>query len=207
MAPPAWIHMYRATGEKKYLDFMAREWKATTEYLFDPEEHLYFRDSSYFPTPGQKGPKTFWSRGVGWAFAGNARVLEYLPEDHPDYDLHVETFRKLAARIVQLQKDDGLWSPSLLDAEGFPQKETSGSSFHCFALAWGINKGLLDRETYQPPTLKAWRALVQCVDDQGVLRHVQPTGAKPEKFDPDHSAVYGTGAFLLAGTQVYDLLD
>jgi rhamnogalacturonyl hydrolase YesR len=205
MAPPAWIQMYHATGEKKYLDFLAREWKATTDYLFDPRVHLYYRDSSYFPKDGQ-ARKIFWSRGVGWAFAGNARILEYLPKDHPDYPRHVEVFRKLAARIVKIQKPDGLWSPSLLEADRFPAKETSGSAFHCFALAWGINHGLLDARTYRPAAIRAWQALVDCVDEDGVLRHVQPPGAAPERFPPDSSAVYATGAFLLAGSEIHELL-
>jgi rhamnogalacturonyl hydrolase YesR len=206
MAPPTWLRMYKATGEEKYLDFMTEEWKATTDFLLDAEDHLYYRDSRFFPSEADAGEKVFWSRGVGWAFAGNARVLEMLPADHPDYELHVETFRKMAAKLVEIQKDDGLWAPSLLEPERYPAKETSGSAFFCYGLAWGLNAGLLEDARYRRAARRAWRGLVDCIDDEGVLRHVQPIGAKPEDFNPRSTGVYATGALLLAGTQMHELV-
>jgi hypothetical protein len=46
---------------------------------------------------------------------------------------------------------------------------------------------------------------VNCVTPDGKLEHVQPIGADPKKFDPTHSDVFGVGAFLLAGSEVYRL--
>ena len=57
MGPPALIRLYAVTGEQKYLDFMVQEWKATSDYLFDKEEHLYFRDNSYFKKQEANGKK------------------------------------------------------------------------------------------------------------------------------------------------------
>ena len=48
MAPPVWAKLARITGETKYLDYMNKEWWATTDYLYDTKEHLYFRDDRYF---------------------------------------------------------------------------------------------------------------------------------------------------------------
>ncbi len=44
MAPPAMARISVATGERKYLDFMNKMWWDTTEFLYDTEEHLYYRD-------------------------------------------------------------------------------------------------------------------------------------------------------------------
>jgi rhamnogalacturonyl hydrolase YesR len=85
-------------------------------------------------------------------------------------------------------------------------KETSGSGFFTFGIAWGINYGLLDRAKYEPIVRKAWAALVGCVTPEGKLEHVQPIGADPKKFQPTDTEVYGTGAFLLAGSEVYRLV-
>ena len=52
---------------------------------------------------------------------------------------------------------------------------------------------------------KAWSALVACVAPDGKLTHVQPIGADPKKFSADATEVYGVGAFLLAGSEVYRL--
>ena len=112
----------------------------------------------------------------------------------------------MAARILALQQGDGLWRASLLDPESYPGGEVSGSGFYCYALAWGINNGLLDRQTYQPAVQKAWRALTQCVDNNGRVGWVQPIGADPRKnFNAESWEVYGTGAFLLAGSEVIKL--
>ena len=37
----------------------------TSDYLYDPAEQLYFRDSRYFPPREANGKKVFWSRGNG----------------------------------------------------------------------------------------------------------------------------------------------
>jgi unsaturated rhamnogalacturonyl hydrolase len=72
-----------------------------------------------------------------------------------------------------------------------------------YALAWGVNHGLLDRRKFEPAVRKAWAALVSCVDPDGKLTHVQPIGSDPKKFADDSTEVYGVGAFLLAGSELY----
>ena len=114
-------------------------------------------------------------------------------------------FQEMAEKIASLQREDGLWRSSLLDPDAYPLQETSGSGFYTFALAWGINRGLLPRPTYEPVVRRAWQGLVDCVTPDGKLEHVQPIGADPKKFDPTWSDVYGVGAFLLAGSEVYRL--
>jgi unsaturated rhamnogalacturonyl hydrolase len=203
MGPPAWARLYAVTGEKKYLDFMIREWWATSDSLFDKDEHLYFRDQSYFDKREANGKKVFWSRGNGWVMGGLVRVLQVLPSDHPERKRFVEQFQQMAGSLVACQQGDGLWRSSLLDPASYPIPETSGSGFYCYALAWGVNQGLLDREKFDPVVSKAWAGLVAYVTEDGMLTHVQPIGADPKKFDPNLSEVYGVGAFLLAGSELY----
>ena len=203
MGPPAWTRLYAVTGEKKYLDFMIQEWWATSDFLFDKEEQLYFRDKSYFAKKEANGKKVFWSRGNGWVMGGLVRVLQVLPSDHPERKRFVEQFQQMAEKLIACQQADGLWRSSLLDPESYPNPETSGSGFFCYALAWGVNQGLLDRAKFEPVIRKAWAGLVGCVAEDGKLTHVQPIGADPKKFDPNLSEIYGVGAFLLAGSELY----
>jgi rhamnogalacturonyl hydrolase YesR len=205
MGPPVWARMFAATHDQRYLEFMDREWKATSDKLYDPTEHLYFRDSTYFEKREANGKKVFWSRGNGWVLAGLARVLEVMPPDYPQRKFYEQQFKEMAARIASLQPPDGLWRPSLLDPESYPLPETSGSGFFTFGMAWGINHGLLGRAQFEPVVRKGWNALVQSVTPKGKLEHVQPVGSDPKKFDPTHSDVYGVGAFLLAGSEMYRL--
>ncbi|HTQ51561.1 MAG TPA: glycoside hydrolase family 88 protein [Candidatus Acidoferrales bacterium] len=203
MGPPTWVRLYTATGDERYLDFAVTNWWRTTDYLYDKDEHLFFRDSTFFQKREANGKKVFWSRGNGWVIAGLVRVLQYLPTNHPDRPHFEQLFDDMAAKIVILQQPDGLWRASLLDPEDFPAKETSGSGFFTYALAWGVNQGLLDRATYEPAVRKGWAALVDCVGANGKLTHVQAVGGAPATFAPDSTKPYGVGAFLLAGSEVY----
>ncbi len=67
------------------------------------------------------------------------------------------------------------------------------------ALAWGVEQ----KTQFEPAVLKAWAALVSCVDGKGKLTHVQPIGTDSKRFTPESTEVYGVGAFLLAGSEVY----
>jgi rhamnogalacturonyl hydrolase YesR len=203
MGPPTWVRLYAATGDKGYLDYAVSNWWRTTDYLYDTNEHLFFRDSTYFNKREANGKKIFWGRGNGWVMAGLVRVLQYLPTNHPDRPRFEQLFKQMAEKILTLQQPDGLWRSSLLDPRDFPLKETSGSGFFTYALAWGVNQGLLDRAKFEPAIRKAWSALVSCVNADGKLTHVQPIGADPKNFAPDSTEPYGVGAFLLAGSEVY----
>ncbi|HKW27812.1 MAG TPA: glycoside hydrolase family 88 protein, partial [Verrucomicrobiae bacterium] len=203
MAPPTWVRLYAATGDERYLNFAVTNWWRTTEFLYDKEEHLFFRDSTYFDKHEANGQKIFWSRGNGWVMAGLVRVLQYLPTNHPDRPRFEQLFKDMAAKVVALQQPDGLWHASLLDPKDYPEKETSGSALFTYALAWGVNQGLLDRVTFEPAVRKGWTALVDCVGADGKLTHVQPPGADPKSFDADSTEPYGVGAFLLAGSEIY----
>ena len=203
MAPPAWLRLYAATDDTRYLDFAVTNWWRTTDYLYDKDEHLFFRDSTFFKKKEANGQKVFWSRGNGWVFAALPRMLQYLPANHPDRPRFEQLFKDMAQKILACQQPDGLWHSSLLDPASFPLKETSGSGFFTYGLAWGVNQGLLDRATYEPAVEKAWTALVGCVAKDGKLTHVQPVGADPRNFADDSTAPYGVGAFLLAGSEIY----
>lgn len=207
MAPPAWLELARATGDKRYLDFAVSKWWVTSEYLFDREERLFFRDSSFFTRREPNGRKVFWSRGNGWVVSGLARMLDLLPKDHPSRPRFEEQFKVLAARILECRQPDGLWRASLLSPETFPQPESSGSAFFCHALAWGVNRGLLPREPYAAAALDTWSALAALVRPDGRLTRVQPVGSSPESFKPDHTEPYGVGALLLAGAEIHRLLQ
>ncbi len=202
MGPPAWVRLYSATGDTRYLDFAVTNWWRTTDYLYDKGEHLYFRDSTFFDKREANGKKVFWSRGNGWVMAGLVRVLQYLPTNHPDRPGFEALFKDMAASVLACQQSDGLWHSSLLDPASYPLKETSGSGFFTYALAWGVNQKLLDGAKFEPAVRKAWGALVGCVDANGKLTHVQPIGSDPRKFDENATEIYGVGGFLLAGSEI-----
>ncbi|HEU6447117.1 MAG TPA: glycoside hydrolase family 88 protein [Verrucomicrobiae bacterium] len=205
MAPPAWLRLYAATGDERYMNFAVSNFWRTTDSLYDKDEHLFFRDNTYFDKKEANGKKTFWSRGNGWVFAGIVRCLQYLPMNSPERPRFEKLFKDMAEKIISCQQPDGMWRASLLDPEAFPMPEASGSALFTYGLAWGVNQGLLDRAKYEPAVRKAWPALVDCVNADGKITHIQPAGSEPVKFDAESTQPYGGGVFLLAGSEVYKM--
>jgi rhamnogalacturonyl hydrolase YesR len=202
MSPPALARLSKATGDTRYLDYMDRQWWQTSTHLYDPATHLYSRDASYLDRHEKNGAKLFWSRGNGWVLGGLARVLPYMPADYPSRPRYVAQFREMAQAVAAIQGKDGLWRSGLLDTAAYPHPEVSGSAFFTFALAWGINEGILDRKTYEPVVAKAWRGMLTHIYADGRLGSIQKVGAAPGELSPGGSYVYGVGAFLLAGSEV-----
>lgn len=108
---------------------------------------------------------------------------------------------EVASRVLYkgLQADDHV-NPSLLI---LPDGRIM--AFFCYALAYGVRSGLLDRDEYEPAVYKAWKALVSAVYPDGKLGWVQPIGEDPRDVTAEMTEVYGVGAFLLAGTELLQL--
>ena len=202
MAPPGLARLAHVTGDRRYLDYMDRQWWLTSSHLYDSANHLYARDASFLDKHEANGQRLFWSRGNGWVMGGLARVLPYMPADYPSRAKYVAQFHEMAKEVASLQQSDGLWRSGLLDEAAYPHPEVSGSSFFTFAVAWGINNGLLDRKTYEPVVAKAWIGLLTHIYADGRLGSIQKIGAAPDAVAPGGSYVYGVGAFLLAGSEV-----
>ena len=205
MAPPVLSRMYVATGDRKYLDYMDHEWWLTSASLYEPEQHLYFRDSRYFTQKQANGQKLFWSRGNGWVMGGLVKVLQTMPADYPSRPKYVQQFKEMAAKLAAIQSKDGLWRSGLLDPDAYELPEVSGSAFFTYAIAYGINEHILDRATYLPVVEKSWKGMLTHIYADGRLGSIQPIDGQPGKFKPSASYVYGVGGFLQAGAEMHRL--
>lgn len=208
--PPGLALLSRATGDRTYLDLMDQMWWDTTEFLYDEENHLYYRDIRFrraaeIAAASGDERRVFWGRGNGWVMAGIARVLENMPEDYPARPRYIRLLNEMAERVAGLQGKDGLWRSDLLDAGPYSPPESSSTALFCYAIAWGVNAGALDRATYLPVVRAAWHGLTGAVDESGKLGWVQPVGDAPGAVSREDSSEFGVGAFLLAAREVADL--
>jgi unsaturated rhamnogalacturonyl hydrolase len=202
MAPPILARMSTITGDRRYLDYMDKEWWETSSSLYDPVEHLYFRDSRYFTQKQQNGQKIFWSRGNGWVMGAFVQVLNEMPKDYPSRAKYVEQFKQMAERLAAIQGNDGLWRSGLLDPGAYDLPEISGSAFYTYGMAWGIRTGILDRKKFEPVIKRSWAAILTHIYADGRLGSIQPIDGQPGKFSASASYVYGVGGFLLAASEM-----
>jgi unsaturated rhamnogalacturonyl hydrolase len=212
MAPPAMVKVGVITDNPEFLYLMNSMWWETYFHLYSEEDSLFYRDAHHIIQPDgsgrrtESGKKVFWGRGNGWVIAGLAKILTWLPEDYTTRPAFEEVYLEMASKIASLQQEDGFWRSSLYDPNQFNTPETSSSGFFCFALAWGINEGLLDKEQYLPVVKKSWQGLNEAMDESGKLGYVQQVGSSPASVTKDDSMEYGTAAYLLAAEQVLKLV-
>lgn len=217
MAMPVFIKLGLLYNDTSYFHRMY-EMYAHTKYvegggLFNKEDGLWWRDKGFVPPYKEpNGEDCYWSRGNGWVVAALAKTLESLPKTDPHYQEYLEDFKAMLKAVIKVQRPDGFWNVSLHDPNHFGGKETTGTALFVYGMAWGINNGVIDRETYLAPTLKAWNAMVtEAVHKDGYLGYVQGTGKEPKDGQPvSYSSRpdftdYGLGCFLLAGSEMYRL--
>jgi len=207
MAPTVWAKFANVSGEMKYLDFMYQEYKFTTDYLYDKEEDLFYRDSNYFTRKEANGKKVFWGRGNGWVFAGLPIIIRELPKKYKQKSYFVKIYKEMAAKLLSLQDPKGYWHASMLDPDSYSNPEMSATAFFVFGMAWGINNGYLDKATYLPAVKNGWKAMVSSVWPDGKVGFVQPVGSDPKAVTREMTDVYGVGGFLLAGTEITKMIE
>jgi unsaturated rhamnogalacturonyl hydrolase len=168
--------------------------------LFDESTGLWWRDHKYV------GTRTYWSRGNGWAAMAAAKVAAALPKTDPRRAEYVRVLVKMAARLKSVQRPDGFWNADLGNPNRYAGPETSGTAFFTYAIAWGVNNGVLPAAEYQPVVERAWQGMVsKAVAANGRLGYVQGAGQKPADHQPvkaTDTAAFGVGGFLLAGAEL-----
>ena len=208
MAMPVMTKLYKATGNRQYLDKLQEYYAFADRLMFDPDAGLYYRDAKYvYPRhKTAKGGKDFWARGDGWVFASLAKVLADLPKDHPSYPLLVARYKGMAAALKPAQQPGGYWTRSILDPQQAPGPESSGTAFFTYGYLWGMNNGYLDRAEYAPVAARSWQFLSKvALQADGKLGYVQPIGERAipgQVVDQDSTAPFGVGAFLLAASEM-----
>lgn len=218
MGMPGFAKMGKLTGEQKYFDKMWQMYEYTRNQhgehgMFNQKDGLWWRDQDFDPPYKEpNGEDCYWSRGNGWVYAALVRVLNEIPANEVHRQDYINDFLTMSKAIKACQREDGFWNVSLHDPNHFGGKELTGTSLFVYGMAWGIRNGLLDRDEYLPIVLKAWNAMVKdAVHPDGFLGYVQGTGKEPKDgqpvtYDskPDFDD-FGTGCFLLAGSEIYKL--
>ena len=207
MVMPVFSKLYKTTGDVKYLDKLYDNYKWADELMYDPEEHLYFRDAKYiYPkAKTRNGGKDFWARGDGWVLAGLAKVLADMPKDYQHRPFFEQRFKELAEAVAKCQQPEGYWTRSMLDKDHAEGPETSGTAFFTYGLLWGMNHGLLAKDVYEPVMSRAWHYLTRkALQPSGAVGFVQPIGERAipgQQLSEKNEANFGVGAFLLAACE------
>jgi len=151
------VQAYRATKDRKYIDRAALTMKYYLDRVMLPNGLCYHAPDVPF----------VWGRGMGWVAAGMTLLLDNLPEDSQYRNDIKKYYVTMCKTLLANQRKSGMWGQLVLDPESWD--ETSCTAMFAWALAVGVNRGMLDAKTYMKPVKKAWKALVGRLDEYGNL--------------------------------------
>jgi rhamnogalacturonyl hydrolase YesR len=218
MAMPVFARLGVMYNDNRYYEkmFQLYDYSKTRQGdkgLYNPEDGLWWRDKDFDPPYTEpNGQDCYWSRGNGWVVAALVRVLDIMPANAPHRDEYQKTYLEMMKALAASQRTDGYWNVSLHDSTNYGGKELTGTALFTYGMAWGVRKGLLDKNSYLPIITKAWNAMAtESVHANGFLGYVQGTGKEPKDGqllsytkEPNFED-FGLGCFLLAGSEVYRL--
>lgn len=213
MAGPTLARLGALNSDPAYLDQMKDMYDymkfAQSGGLFNAAQGLWWRDAGY----KSSAPDVYWGRGNGWVIASCARVLEQLPAGdtiyRPEFEAMLQT---MAAALLPWQQSDGFWRADITHPENpsCPNPETSSTAFFTYAIAYGLNEGVLTDSpgaNYTAAVLNAWNGMVSiALHPSGKLGYTQAVGSNPQPATYQSERDYGTGALLLAGAEILRLL-
>lgn len=152
------------------------------KYLYDKKTGLFYHGWHF---EGKHNfSEAFWCRGNGWFALGLPEYLDLMRPYIPDgvFTYLQQVLQDQAEALLACQSGDGLWHTLLDDPDSYT--ETSGTAAIAAGLLHGARKGLLP-ETYAEPALRAIRAVLGRIDDEGTVLGVSggtPIGVLKEDY-------------------------
>ncbi|OME05905.1 glycoside hydrolase 105 family protein [Paenibacillus odorifer] len=170
------------------------------KYLYDKKTGLFFHGWHF---GGRHNfSEAFWCRGNSWFTLGLPEYLELMGPylDSGVFEYLQQILNAQATALLACQSGDGLWHTLLDDSSSYT--ETSGSAAIAAGILHSVRRGLLP-ESYADHALKAIRAVLDRIDDEGTVLGVSggtPIGAAKEDYKEIIIApmAYGQAMVLVA---------
>jgi rhamnogalacturonyl hydrolase YesR len=121
-----------------------------------------------------------WGRGNGFALLGLTEALTYQSPTWVPRAEVLAAYRKHVEALARHQSDDGSWRQVVDEPASY--RELTVTAMTTAALARGIARGWISRQTYEPIMNRGWQAVAARVNADGSVRDVcSSTGAGETK--------------------------
>lgn len=228
MAEPFYALYSSRFGDTSAFSDIARQFLLIEEHLKDERTGLYYHGWDESKLMGWADKTTgrspnFWGRSMGWYAMALIDVLDIFPAGHPKRKALEQLFREYMTAVLRAREPKTkLWYQVMdrPDVDGnYP--EASASAMFVYAMAKGVNKGLLSEE-FKTAAMESFdgilKRFVTVAPEGSVYLHdvvrVSGLGGNPYR---DGSVAYylsepkrtndfkGYGPFLLASIQLETL--
>jgi unsaturated rhamnogalacturonyl hydrolase len=200
MACPLLAGFGKTDGKPEYIDDAARQLIIQAGSLEDPATGLFFHMWDWETREHSNG---LWGRGNGWVIMSLADTLEVMERKNPRYAELKRMALDLAAGLAKTQDSGGMWRTVMDDPSTY--EESSATSMVVYGLLKLIRFKVLP-ESYRKLALRAWSAVGERYVKDGLVTGVS-AGTGPQAKSgygkiKVGSETWGTGAYLLAGSEV-----
>jgi len=200
MACPLLSGLGQMEKKAEYIDDAAHQIIVHTRHLQDEKTGLIYHMYDWQTGTHSEG---FWGRGDGWVLMSLAETLEVMHRSNPKFDELAAIARRLVRGLQSTQDQDGLWHTVLDDPKSYP--ECSATAMFTYGTLKLIRLKVLPA-TYEGAALRAWRTINEKYVKDGVVTGVSagtgPKGVDSYRTIPVGTETWGTGAYLLAASEV-----
>ncbi len=168
------LGMYKATGDEKYLNELAKQFRLHREKLQDKEQKLWvhgwdndtkthctFCSQRQWADKESRRSVEFWGRGNGWIVVTLSDIVEYLPETNPLRAEFVGYLQEMLAVLPALQDSKtGHWFQlPARKSESGNYIESSCTAMFAYGLCTGLKLGIIKGEVYENAVRQAYQGL------------------------------------------------
>lgn len=200
MACPLLARLGTLEKRPEYIDDAAGQIIAHARPLQDAETGLFYHMWDW--KAGERSHE-LWGRGNGWTLMSIADTMEEMPRTHRAWSDLKRIAEQMVRGLEASQDENGMWHTVMNDPRSYP--ESSATSMFCYGLLKLARLGVLPGSV-RPMALRAWRALTLGYVRDGVVTGVSagtiPKGGDYYRNVPLGSQTWGTGAYLMAGSEV-----
>ncbi len=173
------------TGDAAWVREGATQFRLYRRILRDPDTGLWSQGRGWLgDEPGKLSPGA-WSRGHGWLLRGLTASLAETPRDSAEFREMHALLREFADALLPRQLPGGLWPTLLLRPPGESPPDASGSAMIATAFSRAWREGWLTDTRARDAARRAFAALPDCVDQNGVVLNVSP-GPGPLESEADY---------------------
>jgi unsaturated rhamnogalacturonyl hydrolase len=158
------LAMYRATGDEKYLDEFALQFRLHRDKLRDEKTGFwyhgwdandkdglpYFCGQMGWPDDETRVSGEFWGRGNGWIYVTLADALEVIPKENPIWDEFAGYLKEMLVILPELQDEKtGHWFQLPLRKDD-PDNwiESSCTAMFAYGMITALKLGIVDDRIY-----------------------------------------------------------
>jgi unsaturated rhamnogalacturonyl hydrolase len=200
MACPLLAGMGKHERKPEYIDDAANQVILYARRLQEEKTGLFYHMWDW-----QTGERTTdpWARGNGWVIMSLADTLEAMDRKHRSYAALRTISDKLVKGLAAAQNRDGLWHTIMDDPASYP--EASATAMVAYGVLKLVRLGVLPRSK-TPMARRAWAAVSERYVRDGLVTGTSagtdPKGGAHYRTRPLGTYTWGTGAYLMAGSEI-----